>query len=410
MMNFYEECIMDAKRFLSRDMEYYKASDVRRILAVTEKKRVISFGGGLPDLSQFPLVEAVKSLEKMLFTHSDKALQYSPTKGISLFLETLQDYMVQEFSLNKKDYDDIMVTTGSQQGLDLVSRALIDPGDIIIVEKPTYLAALNAFRARKPVFIGIEQDNDGMKTDELESVLKRLAIEGKKPKFIYTVPTNQNPAGTTMPDERRKHLYELAVKYDTLILEDDPYSPLTFEGRPPKPIKCLDNEGRVIFMSTLSKTLSPGLRIGWLLGDSLLIDSFQLIKQVADLQTSTMTQYIAREWIKRGIHKKLLEKTLPIYKTKKDIMLESMEKYFPQNVRWTRPKGGMFLFVYLPEKINSRKMLETAIQKGVVYVPGDDFYPDSSGSNTMRLNYTYPTPNEIERGIKILGKVIKSYQ
>ena len=349
------------------------------------------------------------AIEKMLFTHGDKTLQYSPTKGITLFLEALQDYMSQEFKVKMKDYDDIMVTTGSQQGLDLVSRALINPGDIVVTEKPTYLAALNAFRPRRPRFLGVPQDHDGMRTDLLEEELKHLRSKSEKLKLIYTVPTNQNPAGTTLPLERRKHLYELAVEYDALILEDDPYSPLTFEGRPPKPIKCLDNEGRVIFMSTLSKTLAPGLRIGWLVAEASLIDSFQLIKQISDLQTSTITQYIAREWLKRGIHKKLLSRTLPVYKEKKDVMLEAMENHFPENAVWTRPRGGMFLFVYLPEKVSTRKMLDEAINHGVIYVPGEDFYPDESGKNTMRLNYTYPTVNEIKSGIRILGKVIKSF-
>ncbi len=398
---------MYARDFLSTDMGYYRASDVRRILAVTEKKKIISFGGGLPDLSQFPMHEAVASLEKMLFTHGEKALQYSPTKGISLFLEALQDYMAQEFKLKGKEYDDLMVTTGSQQALDLIARALIDPGDVVIVEKPTYLAALNAFRARKPVFVGVEQDMEGMKTGVLEEKLKKLKRAGKRVKLIYTVPTNQNPAGTTMREERRKHLYELASENDVLILEDDPYSPLTFEGSPPPTIKSMDDEGRVIFISTLSKTLSPGLRIGWIMAHKDLVEAFQLIKQVADLQSSTIAQYIAREWLKRGLHKKLLEKTLPIYREKKNVMVECMEECFPENTTWTNPKGGMFLFVYLPEKIDARKMLDVAIEHGVIYVPGESFYHDSSGKNTMRLNYTYPTVNEIRKGIKRLGKVIE---
>ncbi len=400
---------MNPQNYMSKDTPLYRASDIRKLLAVVEKEKIISFGGGLPDLTFFPVEDAIKSLETILSIHGQKTLQYSPTKGVSLFIETLKDYMKQEIGIKLKEYDDMMITTGSQQGLDLVARALIDPGDIIIVEKPTYLAALNAFRPRRPRFIGIEQDDDGMKTDELETTLRKLKNDSEKPKLIYTVPTNQNPAGTTMTEDRRRHLIELAEEYDTLILEDDPYSALTFEGQPPKPIKNLDETGRVIYMSTLSKTLSPGLRIGWMIGHKDLIDLFQLIKQVSDLQTSTISQFIAMEWIKNGIHKKLLNKTLPAYKTKRDAMLETMEEYFSEQVTWTRPKGGMFLFAYLPKHVNTTKMLETAIEYGVIYVPGEAFYPDLSGTHTMRLNFSYPSIKDIRTGIKILAEVIKKH-
>jgi len=394
---------MPISNFFSEDMKMYRASDVRELLKVTEQKKVISFGGGLPDFSQFPFEEAVKILEKSLIINFQKAMQYAPTKGISQLIDTLRDLMKIELNLVGREYDDLIVLTGSQQGLDLTARALINPGDIVIVEKPTYLAALNAFKPRRPVIYGVTQDMNGMNTEELEELLRNIYSQGKKVKLLYTVPTNHNPAGTTLTEERRKHLYELAVKYDFLIFEDDPYNLITFEGGPMRPIKQLDEEGRVIYMSTLSKILSPGLRIGWIMAERSLIEALELIKQVADLHTSTISQFIAIEWIRRGIYREFLSRSLPLYRSKRDAMLSSLEENFSGEGYWTRPKGGLFLLMYFNNKdLNTRDLLKVSMKKGVVFVPGESFFHDGSGKNTMRLNFSYPTEKEIASGMKLL--------
>ncbi|MEM0178337.1 MAG: PLP-dependent aminotransferase family protein [Fervidicoccaceae archaeon] len=388
--------------FFSDELKLYRQSDVRELLKVTEQKKVISFGGGLPDFSLFPFKKAIELLEETLIINFQKAMQYAPTKGISQLIDALKDLMKLEYKLEGKEYDDLIILTGSQQGLDLTARALINPGDIIIVEKPTYLAALNSFRPRKPIIYGVNQDSNGLNTYELESLLREIYSQGKKVKLLYTIPSNHNPAGTTIPEDRRKHLYELAVKYDFLIYEDDPYNLITFEGEPVKPIKSLDQEGRVIYMSTLSKILSPGLRIGWIMAERPLIEALELVKQVADLHTSTLSQFIAIEWIKRKIYKEFLTESLPVYRRKRDMMLSSLEENFSNYGTWTKPRGGLFLMMSFNNKINTRDLLKISMKKGVVFVPGEAFFHDGSGTNTMRLNFSYPTEKEIVNGMHLL--------
>ena len=393
---------MSFSRFFSDDLKLYRQSDVRELLKVTEQKKVISFGGGLPDFSMFPFKEAIEVLEESLMINFQRAMQYAPTKGISQLIDLLKDLMKIEIGLDAREYDDMIILTGSQQGLDLAARALINPGDIIIVEKPTYMAALNSFKPRKPVIYGVSQDSDGLNTEELEKLLRELYSQGKKVKFLYTIPSNHNPAGTTLPEERRKHIYELASKYDFLVFEDDPYNLIMFEGQPMKPIKYFDHEGRVIYMSTLSKILSPGLRIGWIMAEKSFVEAIELIKQVADLHTSTLSQFIAIEWIKRKIYKEFLSRSVPLYRAKRDAMLSSLEENFSNEGSWTRPKGGLFLMMYLNRKIDTKELLKFSMKRGVVFVPGESFFHDSSGKNTMRLNFSYPTEKEISKGMRLL--------
>jgi 2-aminoadipate transaminase len=396
------EAMVNVSEFFSDELKYYRQSDVRELLKVTESKKVISFGGGLPDFSMFPFKEAMRVLEDSLMINFQKAMQYAPTRGISQLIDALRDLMKIELGVEGREYDDMIILTGSQQGLDLVARALINPGDIIIVEKPTYLAALNSFRPRKPVIYGVSQDSDGMNTNELEILLRELNSQGKRVKFLYTVPSNHNPAGTTLSEERRKHLYELSIQYDFLIFEDDPYNLIMFEDKPVKPIKSLDQSGRVIYMSTLSKILSPGLRIGWIMADKRLVEAIELIKQVADLHTSTLSQFIAIEWIKRKIYKDFLSSSIPVYRKKRDTMLAMLEENFSSEGSWTKPKGGLFLLLTLNGQVNTRDLLKVSMKRGVVFVPGEAFYHDGSGKNTMRLNFSYPTEKEIVTGMRIL--------
>ncbi|MEM3305557.1 MAG: PLP-dependent aminotransferase family protein, partial [Saccharolobus sp.] len=303
--------------------------------------------------------------------------------------------------------NNIFVTVGSQEALFMLFNILLDVGDEVVVEAPTYLAALNAMRVRRPHFISVTVTERGPDLDELEKKVKSVVNNGKRIKLMYVIPTAQNPAGTTMSIEDRKRVLEIASKYDFLVFEDDAYGFLVFEGESPPPIKALDKEGRVIYTSTFSKILSPGLRLGWVVAHEDFIREMELYKQNVDLHTPSFSQYIAMEAIRRGVIQNNLPKIRRIYREKRDVMLSAIERYFPANSRWTKPVGGMFVFAWLPEKIDTTKMLQKALQAGVAYVPGASFYADYSGRNTMRINFSYPKKEELEEGIRRLGSVIR---
>ncbi|MCE4614450.1 MAG: PLP-dependent aminotransferase family protein [Desulfurococcales archaeon] len=399
---------MDYNRLFSHRTKYMKASEIRELLKLAEGKNVISFAGGLPDPQTFPVDDMAKIASYIIETYGAEALQYAPTAGVTLFRKTLASWLDNQ-GVKVSNDDTILVTTGSQQGLDLTSRVLLDSGDIVVTEKPTYLAAINAFKPAEPRFIGIEIDDNGMKTGDLEKKLKSLSEEDlSRIKFIYTIPTSQNPGGVTMTMDRRKHLLELAEQYDLLIVEDDPYSHFVFEPIEFQALKTLDKNGRVLYLGTFSKILSPGIRVGFMLGPENLVSMMELAKQAVDLHSSTLSQYVALEAIKRGVVDKTIEKAKKIYKAKKDIMLEALEVYFKGIGKWTRPVGGMFIFVYLFQDIDTKPLMYKALEKGVAYVPGGSFFVDGTGRNTLRLNFSYPTPDQIREGIKRLGEFFSS--
>ena len=395
----------DFKKFYAQRTKLMRVSEIRTILRVIEEKGVISFAGGLPDPNLFPKKELSEIASYVIREYGSAALQYSVTRGVTLFRKSLS-YFMSTKGINVPP-DNILVTTGSQQALDLIARALIDPGDIIAVELPTYLAALNAFRLSEPEFIGIPIDDDGMRVDILEEKLRELSSKGKKVKMVYTVPTAQNPSGVTMSQDRRKHLLELAEQYDFLIIEDDPYSHFLFEPIEFKHLKAMDETGRVIYLSTFSKILAPGLRIGWVAAHEDIIAILERAKQNLDLHTPTLSQYIAMEAIKRGVVERYIPIMRETYKRKRNVMLDALEDHFPSGCRWTKPVGGMFIFAYLPESIDTKEMLLKAIDAGVAYVPGRAFFVDGSGWNTMRLNFSFPSEDKIIEGVKILGRVIR---
>jgi len=395
----------DFKKFYAHRTRLMRVSEIRTILRVIEEKGVISFAGGLPDPNLFPKKELSEIASYVIREYGNAALQYSVTRGVTLFRKSLS-YFMSTKGINVPP-DNILVTTGSQQALDLIARALIDPGDIIAVELPTYLAALNAFRMSEPEFIGIPIDDKGMRVDILEEKLRELSSRGKKVKMVYTVPTAQNPSGVTMSQDRRKHLLELAEQYDFLIIEDDPYSHFLFEPIEFKHLKAMDGTGRVIYLSTFSKILAPGLRIGWVAAHEDIIAILERAKQNLDLHTPTLSQYIAMEAIKRGVVERYIPIMRETYKRKRNVMLDALEDHFPPGCRWTKPVGGMFIFAYLPESIDTKEMLLKAIDAGVAYVPGRAFFVDGSGWNTMRLNFSFPSEDKIIEGVKILGRVIR---
>jgi len=384
-----------------------RASEIRELLKLIEKKKVISLAGGIPDPSLFPIDDLTKITQEIIINQGQTALQYAPTKGVTIFRETLVDFIRRMRGIRVPNPECIVVTAGSQQALDIIGRVFINPGDVVLVELPSYLAAINAFRVYNPLFVGIPMDENGLRTDILEEKLKILKNEGKNIKFLYTVPTAHNPTGLTMSIDRRKHLIELANKYDFLIVEDDVYGSLIFENVDVTPIKALDKNGRVIYVSSFSKILAPGLRLGYVVAEEPITDIFEKAKQSLDLHASTLSQFIAMEAIRRGVIEKNLPRIRSEYRKKRDIMLDALEENFPKGCSWSRPIGGMFIFIWLPEQIKTHELLSKAIERGVVYVPGRPFFVDSTGENTMRLSYSYPSEENIRKGVGILGSLIK---
>lgn len=396
------------EKFLSKETSNLRSSEIRDLLKLTEGRKVISLAGGLPDPQTFPKEEIRKIVDDVLKEKADRALQYSTTAGINEFRKELVNLSMYRGISGLKE-DNIFVTVGSQEALFMIFNLLVDQGDTIIVEMPTYLAALNVLRTRKPNFVGVHLTEKGPDLDELERKVKESVNNQRKPKLMYVIPTAQNPGGTTMSLEDRKRLLEIAEKYDFLLFEDDAYGFLVFDGEAPPPLAALDRSGRVIYTSTFSKILAPGLRLGWVVAHEELIQEMELYKQNVDLHTPTLTQMIAMEAIKRGVIQAQLPFIRRVYREKRDVMLQAIEKYFPKETKWTKPVGGMFVFTWLPEKIDALKMLEESMKRGVVYVPGSSFYYDYSGRNTMRLNFSFPSKEQLEEGIKILGQVISDF-
>jgi 2-aminoadipate transaminase len=395
------------EKLFSKTSGYLKPSEIRRLLKWATQKDIISFGGGIPDPKNIPKEELAEITRRIILEYGEEALIYGPTRGNNVLLEEVMKFMNKN-GVKVKGVEELVILTGSQQGLDLWARILLNPGDIVFVEAPTYLAALNAFAPYQPNIIGIPLDENGMRTDVLEEKIKENIRRKRKIKFIYTIPTCQNPSGYSMSLDRRKHLMEIASKYDLLILEDDPYSYFLYEKVETTSLKSMDNEDRVVFMSTFSKMIAPGLRVGWMAGNEKIIEKIILAKEVADLCTSPLSQYIAAEALKTGLMEKHLPRIREIYREKRDIMMNSLETYMPKGSKWVKPVGGMFIFAWAPEGVDTELIAQKAIEKyKVAYVPGRPFYPDGSVRNAMRLNFTYPSKEQIVEGVKRLSQAIK---
>jgi len=393
--------------FFAERTSLLKASEIRELLKWVTEGGIISFGGGMPSPATFNRQQIIEIITEGINEHGDKLLQYGTTQGLKELRSELKNFMEWR-GIDVPSIDNIVVLSGSQQGLDMFGRVFIDEGDVVLMELPTYLAAINAFKPYNPEFVGLKMDDNGIIMDSLEGILKKLKSKHKKVKFLYTVPTCQNPAGVTLSVERRKRLLDLASEYDFLIIEDDPYSLILYEPVDVIPLKSMDSEGRVIYLSTFSKILFPGLRLGWIVADDAFTEKFVLAKQGMDLCTSPLVQYIAYGALERKVIQKNLSKTCALYKTKRDKMLEALETHFPEGCEWTTPIGGLFIFVKVPEKVNTKELIQDSIKKyKVAYVPGQSFFVNGTGTNTMRLNFSYPSMDEIEEGIKRLGEAIK---
>jgi 2-aminoadipate transaminase len=398
--------VVNIERLFSKRSQRLRASEIRELLKITQIPGMISFAGGLPNPEAFPVEIIHECIEKTFQKNIKQALQYGTTEGLTDLRGVLAERMKTKKKINCELHE-ILITSGAQQALSLVALCFLDPGDTYLTSVPAYLGAIQAFNAYEAKCESIPMDENGIDTDSLRRNIERLRRTGIIPKFLYTVPTFQNPSGETMSLKHRKELLEIASEYDFIIIEDDPYGELIFEGNPIPPIKSMDTKGRVLYMSTFSKILAPGFRLGWVIASKEIIDKFILAKQATDLCTNVFSQYVAYEYINGGHLDKQVEKIKKLYKGKRDIMLQAIEKYFPKNVSWIVPKGGMFLWITLPKNIDTRLMFQKAIGKKVAYVVGEAFYPDGGTFNCMRLNFSYSDDEAIKEGIKRLSEVIK---
>lgn len=381
-----------------------RSSAMRDLMAITARPEVISLAGGLPDTSTFPPASFAAQMTKIAQESAAEALQYGPTEGFEETKDCILQVMGAEGML--PDLEDVIVTTGGQQAIDLVTKTLVDPGDPVICEAPTYPGAVPVFCSYQADVIQIECDEDGMRTDELESVLERLAGEGRRPKFIYSVPSFQNPAGVTLSLERRRRLVELARAHEVLVAEDNPYGLLRYEGDPLPPLYQLEGGDYVIYLGTLSKILSPGIRLGWAVAPPPVMEKIVLGKQAADLCTSTLTQYFVREYFAEGRWRDYVQSLIGLYRGRRDAMLDALSRHFPPQAEWTQPGGGLFVWATLPDYIDTADLLAKALRRNVAFVPGQSAYVDGRGASSMRLNFSASTEEEINEGIRRIGEVI----
>jgi 2-aminoadipate transaminase len=381
-------------------------SEIRELLKYSRKPGMISFGGGLPDTSLFPLDDISEITREVLEKKGYLALQYGPTSGEPEMLEALVDHM-KAFGDNAL-MDQVCVISSSQQGLDLLSLLFLDADATIIMELPSYIGAVQAFRRSGADLQGVLMDDDGIDIEYLQNTLDRREKEGKKPRFIYTIPDFQNPSGITMSLERRKKLIKIAKEREIPIVEDSPYRELSFTGEVLPSLWTIAGGKGVIMLKTFSKMLFPGMRMGWMVAEATLIDKIIMLKQSVDLCSPSFTQLILAAYIKQGKMGQTIEKAIECYKPKCAAMLKAMEKYMPENVSWSKPTGGMFFWVKLPETMDAKDVFMKAVQNNVAYVIGRPFHCDNSGGNTMRLNYSFPSIEQIEQGVKQLAETIKN--
>ena len=386
------------------------SSAVRELLKLTEKPDIISFGGGLPAPDVFPVEDFLAACERVLHEQGPQSLQYSTTEGYLPLREMIARH-TRRYGMHITP-DNILITSGSQQALDLIGKVFINRGDRILVEEPTYLGALQAWNAYGAEYVTIPMDEHGMITDRLEEIVRT------GPKFIYVLPNFQNPTGVTLSEERRRKLIEIADRYGIPIIEDDPYGQLRYEGKHLPSVVVLDGQfrhngetpfrGNVIYLSTFSKILAPGIRLAWVIAPQEVIYKLVQAKQGVDLHTATFNQMVAYEVSRGGFLDRHVWMIRRVYGERRDIMLDAMAEFFPPGVQWTHPEGGLFLWAIMPEGLSSPEVLKAAIEQKVAFVPGGPFYACGGGETTMRLNFSNATPEKLRLGIERLGNVIKA--
>ncbi len=387
------------------------SSVIRELLKMTEHPEIISFAGGLPAAELFPIERFQEACRKVLSEHGPASLQYGSTEGYLPLRQFIADQMRRYGILAGPE--NVLLTCGSQQALDLIGKLLIDPGDRILVEAPTYLGALQAFNVYGAEYVSVPIDDQGLRTDLLADALR------SQPKFMYILPNFQNPGGVTLSEERRHQLVRLADQRGIPIVEDDPYGQLRYEGQHLRPLVVIDREnqrrdyeyhlGNVIYLGTFSKTLAPGLRLGWIVAPPEVITRLVRLKQGADLHTSTFTQFIAYQVVREGFLDQHVKKIRQAYRERRDVMLSALQEYFPPEATWTHPAGGLFLWVTLPRGIDCQHLLQAALKEKVAFVPGDSFFatPEKDSCH-MRLNFSNSAPEKIREGIRRLSMVVKA--
>jgi 2-aminoadipate transaminase len=402
------DMLWEARRSAAADSTF--GSAIRELLKITEDPGVISFAGGLPAPACFPTEEIAQAAERVLTNQAARVLQYGPTPGYPPLRELCAKLMQSRGADLQAEH--VIITSGSQQALDVLGKILLDPGDTILVEEPTYVGAIQAWRPYRPRFYSLPMDENGLIIEALEAALIELEAAGRSPKFLYTVATFQNPTGVTLSAERRAALLDIAERHHLPIIEDDPYGELRYSGSPILPLAALDTRRHgaphyVVYMSTFSKLLAPGLRVGWVTAPARMLKRIEQVKEGIDLHTGSLAQAIAAEACADG----LLDRHIPfirgVYHERRNMMLNALEANMPDTVRWTKPDGGMFLWITLPEWADGVAVLTKAVEQRVAFVPGAAFYANGGGENTMRLNFSHSSPAQIADGVARLAQVIE---
>lgn len=399
----------------SRDLERYaglfasrtrvmKSSAMRDLMAITARPEVISLAGGLPDTDSFPPDTFAAVTQRIAAESCARALQYGPTEGLPGTKRRIAEVMAAEGM--RADPEDILVTTGGQQVIDLVTKALIDPGDVVVAEAPTYPGAAAVFSSYQADVVQVEMDAAGLRVDLLAETLERLDRDGRRPKFVYTVPSFQNPAGVTLSLERRRALVELAHRHELLVLEDNPYGLLRYEGEAEPTLRALDGGVYTMYLGTFSKILSPGIRLGWVVAPPPVLEKLNLGKQATDLCTSTLSQLLVESYFEEGRWREYIDSLAEIYRARRDTMLDALAEFLPPEADWTRPSGGLFIWVTLPDYIDTTDLLARALRENVAFVPGEAAYLDGRGRNAMRLNFSGVDGEAIREGVRRIGKVV----
>ena len=388
-------------KFASR-MERMKASEIRELLKLTARPDIISFAGGLPAPELFPVKEIAQVSHDLVLKEGRQLLQYATTEGRPSLREKIAKRMTEKYG-TPVDMNDILITTGSQQCLDFAGKLFLDPGDVVLCESPSYLGALNAFNAYQPVFKEVPTDGEGIIPEELDKILATTP----KCKFIYVIPDFQNPTGICWSLERRKKFMEVINKYDLPVFEDNPYGELRYRGESFPTLKSMDTKGLVSFLGTFSKIFCPGLRLGWIAGPHTIVEKFVMIKQSADLHTSNFDQGVADAYMDTYDLDAHVKEIVELYGHRRDLILKTMEEEFPAGVEFTRPDGGLFLWVTVPEGVSARKVFDKCIEQKVAAVIGDAFYPNDKTDRSMRVNYSCMPDDKIVEGVKRMAKAIK---
>lgn len=383
----------------AKRLDRVTGSAIRAIFELLKDPTIISFAGGNPAPECFPSEDVADIAASLIRAHGDAILQYGGTPGIGELKDTVLA-MAQKRGITASP-DQVIITSGSTQGIGLAAKTLLNPGDTILTESPTFIGALQTFLCYEANVVGVDMDDQGMLIEDLEDKIVRY-----KPKFVYTISTFQNPTGRTLPAERRKKLLDICQKHGVLILEDDPYCDLRYSGEAVAPIKSMDTDNTVIYLMSFSKIISPGLRVGAAIADPRIIGKYNIAKQGEDLHTSNLSQEIVNGYMRSGKAETHIEKICANYRAKRDAMLKKLEG-FPQGVTFTRPDGGLFIWAELPESVDAEALFKTCVDKGVAYVPGTHFYPEGGHKNTIRLNFSMPSLEKIDTGMDILKKVIE---